>query len=186
MSTAIDAQPSARARLARQHWIDEFVASVSNQIDAQLPSDVDPFTALGTPDRFAERVGALIPPQSKWAEVIGAVWTTESLGNWLGVSRQAIESRRKARSLAAFTTADGHWVYADRQFRPDGTTSPVMAQVLRALSVGTTDWHMHVTWLCSPQHGLDSRHPIDVLAASSIDDEVVLSLAEQQGRWWAQ
>jgi hypothetical protein len=186
MSTVTGPQPAVQVRQARQHWIDEFLASVSDQIDAQLPNDVDPFTALGTPDRFAERVGALIPPQSRWAAAIGAVWTTESLGNWLSVSRQAIESRRKARSLAAFTTADGHWIYPDRQFRADGATPPVMALVLRALSVGTADWHMQVTWLCSPHGSLANQCPIDVLADSSVHDDAIVALAEQQGRWWAQ
>ena len=67
--------------------------------------------ALGDPDDLAARMLATVPEPSPWDE-LGPFYSTAGLARVLGgVSRQAIEERRRRRTVLALRTADDAWVY---------------------------------------------------------------------------
>ncbi len=46
--------------------------------------------------------------------------SSKAVAENLGITRQAVDTRRKGRKLLAVSTPSGDWVYPMAQFRPDG------------------------------------------------------------------
>jgi hypothetical protein len=101
-----------------------------------------------------------------------------------GVSRQAVEERRRRRTILALRTADGAWVYP--AFQLDGRNRVVagLAEVLDRFRPGTPDdeW-MVAAFLAAPQPGLDDRSVVDHLRSGGALDAAVDLAAERAERW---
>src|SRR5689334_19202311 len=82
------------------------VETIDNQIAAAAANGLGP-EDLGDPEQLAARVGAAIPTGHPTAELVGACYDTPGLARWLGVTKQALDKRNKARTILACRTADG-------------------------------------------------------------------------------
>jgi hypothetical protein len=172
--------------------VDPYVAEVSARVSAELAERVSTLRergvepdALGEPDALARRMLAAVPEPSPWSE-LGPFYSTAGLARVLGgVSRQAIDERRRRRTVLALRTADGVWVYP--AFQLDGRNQVVrgLAEVLARFDPGSPDdeW-MVAAFLAAPQPGLDGASVADHLRSDG-DLGAVLALAGERARAWA-
>ena len=83
-----------------------------------------------------------------------------------GISRQAVEERRRRRTILALRTADGVWVYPAFQLDDHNRVVRGMAEVLDRFQPRTADddW-MVASFLAAPQPGLEGDSVVDHLRA---------------------
>lgn len=171
---------------------DTYVARVSSRVTEELNRRVGALRqqgrdaeALGDPDDLAARMLAAVPQPSPWTE-LGPFYSTAGLARVLGgVSRQAVEERRRRRTVLALHTADGAWVYP--AFQLDGRNKVVhgLADVLGRFHPRTPDddW-MVAAFVAAPQPGLGGDSIVDHLRHGG-DLDAAVALAEDRAARWA-
>src|ERR671918_1696636 len=172
--------------------VDPYVARVSAQVSAELTRRVDALRAqghdadaLGDADSLAARMLAAVPQPSPWTE-LGPFYSTTGIARVLGgVSRQAVEERRRRRTVLALRTADGVWVYPAFQLDGRNRVVPGLADVLERFHPETPDdeW-MVAAFVAAPQPGLGERSIVEHLRAGG-DPAQVMALADERARRWA-
>jgi hypothetical protein len=97
----------------------------------------------------------------------------------LGITRQAVDKRRRARSLLAVPSASRDWLYPMAQFGPDAEPLPGLERVLRAFRV-EAPW-MQLDALLAPDPALGGRTAFEALRDGDVDAvvEVVGNFGEQ-------
>lgn len=110
-----------------------------------------PLEHLGRPEEVAEQWAAMLPlAPSPLKELTGPFYDTTGLRSWLGVTRQALDSRVRHQTLLVLTTGDGSRVYPAWQWRPDKSTIPHLAEVLQPLLRGARDPWTVALWMSTP------------------------------------
>ena len=107
----------------------------------------------------------------------GGVLSAEQIAQKLGVTRQAVEKRRRAGRLVALTTGCHGYRYPSWQFS-DGRTLPGLEKVLRALA--SHDEWMQTAFFVSRNPLLNNQTPVEMLANGQL--EAVLDSAEVYGQ----
>ena len=174
-------QPSAsfsglRARLVEA--IDSRLAAA--EANGLRPED------LGDPLDLASRVAAAIPTRHPSAELVGACYDGPGLARWLGVSRQAVSQRNKARTFLGCRTTHGRWVYPAWQFDSNRRPIPHLAELITILA-GEDDrrrWRA-ARWLAAPCPNLPGRVSAANWLGRGGDPEPVLSAARADARRWS-
>jgi len=140
---------------------------------------------LGDPDDLAARMLATVPEPSPWAE-LGPYYSTSGIARVLGgVSRQAVEERRRRRTILALRTADDVWVYPAFQLDEHNQVLRGLADVLGRFRPQTdSDW-MVASFLAAPQPGLGGLSIVDHLRDGGDLDPVVALARERAARWAA-
>jgi hypothetical protein len=102
-----------------------------------------------------------------------------------GVSRQAIEERRRRRTVLALRTADDVWVYPAFQLDDHNRVVRGLADVLDRFHPRARDdeW-MVASFLAAAQPGLDGRTVVDHLRAGG-DLAPALALADERAARWS-
>jgi len=169
-----------------------YVAAVSTRVSEGLSRRVDALqrrghdaAALGDPDEVAARMLATVPEPSPWAE-LGPFYSTTGFARVLGgVSRQAVEERRRRRTVLALRTADGAWVYPAFQLDDHNRVVRGIADVLDRFHprVGDDEW-MVASFLAAPQPALGGVTIVDHLRAGG-DLAPVLDLADDRAARWS-
>ena len=169
-----------------------YVHRVSSRVSEELARRVDTLRRngheaadLGDPDELASRMLAAVPAPSPWRD-LGPFYSTSGLARVLGgVSRQAIEERRRRRTILALRTADGVWVYPAFQLDERNRVVRGLPQVLDRFQPRTADdeW-MVAAFVAAPQPGLDDRSIVEHLRAGG-DLDPVLALADERAQRWA-
>lgn len=109
-------------------------------------------------DPFAAARQRAVQLKTQILEAEGGAETTAEVANRLGVSRQAVDKRRRARQLLAVDTVRGH-LYPRWQF--DGSVAlSGLASILADLTAET--WEA-ASWFLAPNPRLQDRRPLDVL-----------------------
>ncbi len=190
-STAPKATPRA-ANTATAPAVDPYVARVSAQVTDELTRRVDALRSqghspdeLGDPEALAARMLAAVPEPSPWAE-LGPFYSTAGIARVLGgISRQAVEERRRRRTILALRTADGVWVYPAFQLDDRNRVVRGLAEVLDRFRPETPDdeW-MVASFLAAPQPALGGASVVDHLRAGG-DLAPVLDLAGERAARWA-
>src|SRR5262245_103739 len=168
-----------------------YVDRVSSRVSEELARRVDTLRRnghkaadLGDPDELAARMLAAVPQPSPWAE-LGPFYSTSGLARVLGgVSRQAVEERRRRRTVLALRTADGAWVYP--AFQLDGRNQVVagLADVLGRFRPETPDdeW-MVAAFLAAPQPGLGGDSIVGHLRDGGDPTQAVVLAGDRAARW---
>lgn len=177
---AAPTSPAARVAYANE-VADALSTAVRNRL-VHLGEAGSPIERLGDPGEIAEQWSALLPIQpSPLAELTGPFYDTAGLRRWLGISRQALDSRIRNRTVLALATGSGQRVYPAWQWRPDRTPVPHLAVVLKVLLAGARDPWTVALWLTAPVDHGDGRtvaawqwldegaDPASVLAEASTD-----------------
>jgi len=139
---------------------------------------------LGDPDALAARMLATVPEPSPWAE-LGPYYSTSGIARVLGgVSRQAVEERRRRRTILALRTTDDVWVYPAFQLDGHNQVLRGLADVLARFRPLTSDdeW-MVASFLAAPQPGLGGLSIVDHLRDGGDLDPVVALARERAARW---
>lgn len=112
-------------------------------------------------DEVAEAMVAAIPERTESneiAEAVGPMYSTKGVMRILGVTKQAIDDRRRNGTILAARTADGSWVYPAFQFQ-DGAVNPTLKPALRALR-SIPAWAAAL-WFVTPNDQLHDLTPVD-------------------------
>jgi len=171
---------------------DPYVERVSSQVTEGLARRVGALrangqdaAALGDPDDVAARMLATVPEPSPWAE-LGPFYSTTGFARVLGgVSRQAVEERRRRRTVLALRTADGAWVYPAFQLDDHNRVVQGLADILDRFHprVGDDEW-MVASFLAAPQPALGGVTIVDHLRDGG-DLASVLDLADDRATRWS-
>lgn len=143
------------------------------------------------PHELARRMLAVAPapaPTNPMAEQVGPeFYDTTGVTVVLAapgadpVSKQAVEHRRRRRTLLALRTADRRWIYPTWQFRGHDVM-PGLAEVLAAFGDGPA-WSV-ATWLTTPRADLDGLTAVQWLDQGR-DRDALLRLARHAAARWA-
>lgn len=132
------------AARADERWVadvsTQLVEGLRRRVEDMRAAGTDP-RSLGTPDELVDRMLAVVPNRSPW-NGLGPFYSTRAVAQVLGgITRQAIEDRRRRHRIVALRTADGGWVYPAFQFGDDNRIVPGLPKVLATLSkTGLSDW----------------------------------------------
>ena len=178
----------AAGATASEVLLDELSNQLAKAVRARL-EHVDPqaLRLLGPARQVAQEWAEQLPLTPSPLEALtGPFYDTGSLRKWLGVTRQALDSRARHGSILALTTGDGTRVYPAWQWRADKSTVPHLGQVLPLLLAGARDPWTAALWMTSP---IDWGDGHEVAAwqwlASGGDPTPVLSEARADGARWA-
>lgn len=147
------------------------------------------------PVDLARRMLSVSPapaPANKMAEQVGPeFYDTNGVSVVLAepgaepVSKQAVEQRRKRRTILALQTSDGRWIYPTWQFR-NHEVIPGLAEVLGAFERDDrpfSAWSIG-TWLTTSLDDLDGSTAVEWLDVDADRDRLV-TLARQTAAQWA-
>lgn len=135
--------------------IAEFLLEMSPSLEAL---DTDPLaTALLT--------GALAKRELHRAA--GGMASVQDVATMLGISRQAVDKRRRADSLLAVPSPSKDWWYPRAQFSARGEPLAGLDRVLRAFRV--TDPWMRLDALLARDPALGERSALEALARGEVD-----------------
>jgi len=172
--------------------VDPYVERVSARVSAELTRRVDTLRSqgqapeqLGDADALAARMLAAVPQPSPWAE-LGPFYSTAGIARVLGgVSRQAVEERRRRRTILALRTTDSRWVYPAFQLDERNQIVRGLVEVLDRFRPRTADdeW-MVASFLAAGQPGLGGATIAEHLQAGG-DLTAALDVAEERAARWA-
>lgn len=140
-------------------------------------------------DELADRMLAALPvveSDNRLAERVGACYDTNGVMALLGrhrsspVSKQAVDARRRRRSILAMQTSDSHWVYPVFQFR-DGDVREDVAAMLSGFR-HSPRWSV-AAWFQTPAESLDGLSPVEWLEAGRGPEPVADLARDAAGRW---
>ena len=155
------------------------LSSIVSAVTHRLESVSDEDLAHLDPKQIAGRAAALIPTPHPFAQ-LGPFYPTRAVTKWLGLSRQALEHRVKARKmLGCPTTNGGQRVYPVWQFTADGHLIAHLKEVLDTLHQGIDDPWSWATWLAAPVPGRFDGKPAYQWLATGRDAELVLTEARR-------
>ncbi|MDQ6752793.1 MAG: hypothetical protein M3017_05155 [Actinomycetota bacterium] len=124
-------------------------------------------------------------PRNKLDELVGPFYGTASLERWLGISRQALDQRVRAKKMLGCMTPDRVRLYPVWQFTDKGTVIPGMDVILPVLASGVDAPWSWALWLVSEtEEDLEGMSPAEWLAAGR-DVLPVLTLARHDAAVWA-
>lgn len=179
---------TAEAATASEAYVERVSARVAEELARRvgvLREQGREADDLGDPDALADRMLAAVPEPSPWSE-LGPFYSTSGMARVLGgVSRQAVEERRRRRTVLALRTADGVWVYP--AFQLDGRNRVVrgLAEVLERFHPKAPDdeW-MVAAFVAASQPGLGGRSIVEHLRTGG-DLDAALALAGERAARWA-
>lgn len=141
----------------------------------------------GTESEVASQMLAALPRarSTRAADVIGPCYDTRGLAAWLGITKQAIDKRRRRYQLLGLQQ-EGRWAYPAWQFTAAGQTIPGLTAVLAALSRGTTDSWAWALWMSArlPDQ-LDGKSVWQWLRDGGSVDEAVTLARSDAASWCA-
>ncbi len=133
-------------------------------------------TQLHQADPLAAARLRAIPRQVALLKDFGGALSAEQAAQWLGISRQAVDKRRRRGLLIGLTQGRRGYAYPVWQFEA-GRTLPHLEKVLEALS-GHDPW-MQMTFFLNGNDRLDGQRPLDALRQGQL--EPVLQAASALG-----
>jgi hypothetical protein len=174
---------AARAVVQMTSDVDERVASeaVSASSDAlvllRLFERPEVLESLRAADPLAPARLRGIAARRRLVDLAGGLLSAEQAGDELGITRQAIEKRRRAGRLLSLLLGRRGYRYPAFQF-VDGHTLPGLERVLDALS-GRDPW-TQVSFFVNRRSDLDGRSPVQLLQATRRrpDRDVVDAIVE--------
>jgi hypothetical protein len=142
--------------------------------------------ALGDPAGFAE-AAALDPladalargaaEREGLARAAGGLLPAAEIGRRLGISRQAVDKRRRNRQLLAMRVAD-EWRYPAAQIGTDGSTVPGLAEILTIL--GDLGPWVVLDFLLARDTALEGATPLAALQAGGPAAAAVRRIAQSR------
>ena len=129
------------------------------------------------------RFVALLPPAAPSAldAEIGPFYDTAAVTTLLGgVSKQAVEARRKKHTLLALKSADGRWAYPTFQFTGNAV-DPRLVPAIQAFR-GAPAWSAAL-WFVTPNPDLDDASPLDWARDERLRETLTASARRTAGEW---
>lgn len=165
------------ASAADAAYIDQVSAQVAEGLARRMAAlreqGRDP-TTFGSPDEVAAKMLATVPERSPW-DKLGPFYTSKGIAATLGgISRQAVEERRRRRTLIALRTADGAWVYPAYQLDDRNRVIAGIPQAWAALTDAYDDEWMAASVMLGRQPDLDDVSIVDHISSGGPIEPVLL------------
>jgi len=171
-------------RLMEQASDDTVAAALAAPSDfgglARLLSDTAALgVSLDTVDPLAEAVARGAETKQALLRDAGGGWSSTRVAMHLGITRQAVDKRRRAGKLLALRSGAGDYVYPVCQFTDDGVLAG-LDRVLAAFAPSGGWTRLDV--LLAPAEEIGGVSPLDALRAGDADGAVLAaSLFGEQG-----
>jgi len=166
---------------------DAWVAQLTSQFEQRLRERAirwEMLDLVAPPvEEMLNRVTALLPPAAPNAldAEIGPFYDTAGVETLLGgVSKQAVEARRKKHTILAVKTSDGRWAYPTFQFTGD-EVDPTLVPAIRAFR-GAPAWATAL-WFVTANPDLNEATPLE-WARSGRPAEALAVSARRTLREW--
>jgi hypothetical protein len=180
--------PGGQDRLALEEAALTRLARVLGEAVVQAPTSMLAVTASATTDLsaatafLAKMIPALAMEQDyplasallrgahvkeELIQASGGAASAEEVAQLLGITRQAVDKRRRAGTLLAVESPSGDWRYPRAQFQQDGKPIAHLERVLRAFTVA--DPWMQLDALTAIDPALGNRSAFDALKAGEVD-----------------
>jgi len=164
-------------------WVDQ----LTSQFEQRLRERAVSWEALGLVappvEEMLDRVTALLPPAAPNAldAEIGPFYDTAGVETLLGgVSKQAVEARRKKHTILAVKTADGRWAYPTFQFTGD-EVDPRLVPAIQAFR-NAPAWAAAL-WFVTPNPDLDEVTPLAWARSKGPAEALVVSARRTVSEW---
>lgn len=134
-------------------------------------------------EEMLDRVTALLPPATPHAldAEIGPFYDTAGVATLLGgVSKQAVEARRKKHTILAGKTSDGRWAYPTFQFS-GGDVDPALVPAIRTFQ-GAPVWAAAL-WFVTANPDLDEMTPLEWAHSGRPVEALALSARRTVHEW---
>ena len=148
---------------------------------ARMLSDMAPFgIAADTVDPMAEAIARGAVAKQELLADAGGAWSSTEVARHLGISRQAVDKRRKAGKLLALQSGRGDYLYPLCQFTDRGVL-PGIDRFLTAFPP-SSGWTL-LDLLLTPAEEIGDRTPLDALRRGDADAaaRVASTFGEQGG-----
>lgn len=144
---------------------------------ALLLSDLAPLGVdVSTVDPLVQAMARGAAVKQELLRAAGGALSSSQAADALGITRQAVDKRRRRRGLLAVPSGSGEYLYPACQFGHDGVM-PGLEETLRAFQVRSPWTQLSV--LLAPAPGLGSKTVLQVLQAGDI--ETALAVAASFG-----
>lgn len=164
-------------------WTNEVVREFTEHVRAAAVSfEISRVPAPAVGD-FIGLITSVIPQVAPNAlnEEVGPFYDTPSVMTVLGgVSKQAVDARRRKHTILALRTADDRWVYPVFQFT-DSTVDPRLVPAIQALK-DAPGWSTAL-WFVTRNPDLDNQTPLD-WARGDQPEELLVASARRTAREW--
>ena len=144
-----------------------------------LLSDLAPLSIdLSSVDPLAEAMARVAAAKQQLLRIARGGLTSSQVSRALGITRQAVDKRRRRRTLLAVPTGSGEYLYPACQFRAEGVI-PGLEEVLQAFQIKSAWTQLSV--LLSPAPALGDRSVLEALRAEEVGraTSVVRAFGEQ-------
>lgn len=172
-------------RLAEQASDETIAAALEAPSDfgglARMLSDMAPFgIAAETVDPMAEAIARGAVAKQELLADAGGAWSSTEVARHLGISRQAVDKRRRKRQLLAVLAGAGTYLYPVCQFTENGVL-PGLDRYLGAFSTGGGWTGLDV--LLAPAEEIGGISPLDALRQGDVKSAAVAAamFGEQGG-----
>lgn len=108
-------------------------------------------------------------------EAQGGCISSSEVGKILGISRQAVDKRRRLGKLIAIAMGKGNYIYPVWQFSETGKTIEGLEEVLIALQ--ELDSWMQIAWMLDPNVRLQEQTPLEQLRKGNINRVIESAIA---------
>ena len=167
-------------------YVDRVSAEVAEGLTRRLAAlrdeGGDP-ASLGTPDEVAAKMLATVPDRSPW-DRLGPFYSSKGIAATLGgISRQAVEERRRRRTILALRTADGEWVYPAFQLDDRNRVLRGLGDVLACFDGDEVDDWLLAGTLVAQTPELGGRSAIDVLRHDGTTPALLALMRDLASRW---
>lgn len=179
-----------------RQYREALIAQIDNIVVPGVIARIVKGAASVAPVDLARRMLSVAPapaPANKMAEQVGPeFYDTNGVSVVLAepgadpLSKQAVEQRRKRRTILALQTSEGRWIYPTWQFR-NHEVIPGLAEVLGAFDRDDrpfSTWSIG-TWLTTPLEDLDGGTAVEWLDADADPDHLVTVARHTAARWAA-
>jgi len=165
------------AREASKQQLSEVLGASSEYgVLLRLLNQPDALAYLSERDPLAPARLRGLEVRQRLLEAEGGVLTAGEVGSTLGITRQAVDNRRKRKTLIAVQLGKRGYRYPAWQFS-GGQVLPGLDRILRVLG-DLTPW-MQMAFFLNDNAWLKNRRPLDLLRLGEI--EPVLMAAQQYG-----
>lgn len=159
----------------------DYEVAVLAEVKVRLHKKINEMRASGlplpAPAEVAESMASAIPSapvRHPYADVLGPFYSSAGVIRMLGISKQALDDRRRRGTILAARTAEGVWVYPSFQFDlPNHRVRPSLTPVLSALHEAPR-WGAAL-WLVTPHPELGGQSPLDAVEVGKAQSVVVLA-----------
>jgi hypothetical protein len=181
---SMDALSRISTQASTESLADALAATTDVGTLARILSDADVVgAAVAALEPLAPLIARNAEHRLELLDEAGGTLSAEQVGDLLGITRQAVDKRRRAQALLAFRRG-GDWRYPRCQFDEEAhDVLEGMSKVVQALA-GAGPW-VTLDFLLAPDDALDGESPMEAMRAGGWSEDLERLLRIESGDGFA-